>query len=60
MARVFQEMGSTVAERNQGLKLQLNKLREDNDEAKKAAMSLSMGSNSLKSILSRARAARNK
>ncbi|MCA6611065.1 MAG: HAMP domain-containing protein [Pseudanabaena sp. M158S2SP1A06QC] len=60
MARVFQEMGSTVAERNQGLKLQLNKLREDNDEAKKAAMSLSTGSNSLKSILSRARAARSK
>ncbi|NMF59702.1 PDC sensor domain-containing protein [Pseudanabaena yagii] len=61
MARVFQEMGSTIAERNHGLKTQLNKLREDNDEAKKAAMNSSMGSqNSLKSILSRSRAARSK
>ncbi len=61
MARVFQEMGSTVAERNQGLKSQLDKLREDNDEAKKAVMNSSMGSsNSLKSILSRSRAARSK
>ncbi len=61
MARVFQEMGSTIAERNHGLKTQLNKLREDNDEAKKAAMNSSVGSqNSLKSILSRSRAARSK
>lgn len=61
MARVFQEMGSTITDRSQGMKRQLNKLREENDEAKKAAISSSAGqSNSLQSILSRSKAARSK
>ncbi|PZO37087.1 MAG: hypothetical protein DCF19_19885 [Pseudanabaena frigida] len=60
MARVFQEMGSTIAERQQGMKSQLRKLREEKDEAKKAAIASQMGqTNSLQSILSRSRAARN-
>jgi nitrate/nitrite-specific signal transduction histidine kinase len=61
MARVFQEMGSTIVERQQGMKSQLRQLREEKDEAKKAAIASQMGqTNSLQSILSRSRAARNK
>ncbi|BBC26980.1 cache domain-containing protein [Pseudanabaena sp. ABRG5-3] len=61
MARVFQEMGSTIYERQQGMKSQLRKLRAEKDEAKKAAIASQMGqSNSLQLILSRARAVRNK
>ncbi len=61
MARVFQEMGSTIAERQNGMKNQLSKLREEKDEAKKIAIASQMGqTNSLQSILSRSRAARNK
>ncbi len=60
MARVFQEMGSTIAERQNGMKSQLRKLREEKDEAKKMAIASQMGQgNSLQSILSRSRAARN-
>jgi HAMP domain-containing protein len=61
MARVFQEMGSTIAERQNGMKSQLSKLRAEKDEAKKMAIASQMGQgNSLQSILSRSRAARNK
>lgn len=60
MARVFQEMGSTIAERQNGMKSQLRMLREEKDEAKKMAIASQMGQgNSLQSILSRSRAARN-
>ena len=60
MARVFQEMGSTIVERQNGMKSQLRKLREEKDEAKKMAIASQMGQgNSLQSILSRSRAARN-
>jgi sensor histidine kinase YesM len=59
MARVFQEMGSTIAERQNGMKNQLSKLRAEKDEAKKAAIASQMGqSNSVESLLSRARALR--
>jgi hypothetical protein len=61
MARVFQEMGSTIAERQNGMKSQLSKLRAEKDEAKKMAIASQMGQgNSLQSILSRSRAARKK
>ncbi len=61
MARVFQEMGSTIAERQQGMKSQLSQLRQEKDEASKAAFSLQTGqTNSLPSLLSRSRAARSK
>ena len=61
MARVIQVMGSTISDRNQGMKSQLKKLREENDNAKKIAMSASSGqNNSLQSILSRSRSARSK
>ena len=61
MARVIQVMGSTISDRNQGMKSQLKKLREENDKAKKIAMSASSGqNNSLQSILSRSRSARSK
>ena len=60
MARVFQEMGSTIVERQNGMKSQLRKLREEKDEAKKMAIASQMGQgNSLQSILNRSRAARN-
>jgi HAMP domain-containing protein len=60
MARVFQEMGSTVAERQNGMKSQLRKLREEKDEAKKMAIASQIGQgDSLQSILNRSRAARN-
>jgi HAMP domain-containing protein len=60
MARVFQEMGSTIAERQNGMKSQLRQLREEKDEAKKMAIASQMGQgNSLQSILNRSRAARN-
>ena len=59
MARVFQEMGSTVAERQQGMLSQLHKLRAEKDEAKKAAIASQMGqTNSLQLILQRSRAVR--
>jgi len=59
MARVFQEMGSTIAERQNGMKSQLSKLRAEKDEAKKAAIASQMGQvNSVESLLSRARALR--
>ncbi|WP_434686389.1 cache domain-containing protein [Pseudanabaena minima] len=59
MARVFQEMGSTIAERQNGMKSQLSKLRAEKDEAKKAAIASQMGqTNSVESLLSRARALR--
>jgi hypothetical protein len=59
MARVFQEMGSTIAERQNGMKNQLSKLRAEKDEAKKAAIASQMGqSNSVESLLSRARSLR--
>ena len=61
MARVFQEMGSTVAERQQGMLSQLHKLRAEKDEAKKAAIASQMGkNNSLQLILQRSRAVREK
>ena len=61
MARVFQEMGSTIADRQNGMKSQLSKLREEKDEAKKIAIASQMGqSNSLQQILSRARSLRSK
>jgi nitrate/nitrite-specific signal transduction histidine kinase len=61
MARVFQDMGSTIAERQNGMKSQLSKLRKEKDEAKKMAIASQMGQgDSLQSILSRARAARHK
>ena len=61
MARVFQEMGSTIAERQQGMKSQLRQLRQEKDEASKAAFNLQMGQTySLPSLLSRSRAARSK
>ena len=61
MARVFQEMGSTIADRQKGMKSQLSKLREEKDEAKKIAIASQMGqSNSLQQILSRARSLRSK
>ncbi|PZV13995.1 MAG: hypothetical protein DCF20_13845 [Pseudanabaena sp.] len=61
MARVFQEMGSTILERQNGMKRQLSKLRAEKDEAKKMAIASQMGlGNSLQSILNRSRAARNK
>lgn len=61
MARVFQEMGSTIAERQNGMKSQLIKLREEKDEAKKIAIASQLGqTNSLQTILDRARAARSK
>ncbi|WP_055076605.1 cache and HAMP domain-containing protein [Pseudanabaena sp. 'Roaring Creek'] len=61
MARVFQEMGSTIVERQNGMKTQLKQLREEKDEAKKAAIASQMGqNNSIQSILSRSRAARGK
>jgi HAMP domain-containing protein len=61
MARIFQEMGSTITERQQGMKSQLRKLREEKDEAKKAAIASQIGqSNSLQLILNRARSIRNK
>lgn len=60
MARVFQEMGSTIAERQNGMKSQLRQLREEKDEAKKMAIASQMGQgNSLQSILNRSRATRN-
>ncbi|MEA5476407.1 cache domain-containing protein [Pseudanabaena galeata UHCC 0370] len=59
MARVFQEMGSTIAERQNGMKSQLSKLRAEKDEAKKAAIASQMGqTNSVESLLSRSRALR--
>jgi sensor histidine kinase YesM len=59
MARVFQEMGSTIAERQNGMKNQLSKLRAEKDEAKKAAIASQMGqSNSVESLLRRARSLR--
>ena len=61
MARVFQEMGSTIAERQQGMKSQLRQLRQEKDEASKAAFNLQTGQTySLPSLLSRSRAARSK
>jgi HAMP domain-containing protein len=61
MARVFQEMGSTVVARQNGMKSQLIKLREEKDEAKKVAIASQLGqTNSLQTILNRARAARSK
>jgi len=61
MARVFQEMGSTIAERQQGMKSQLSQLRQEKDEASKAALSLQTEQTySLPSLLSRSRAARSK
>ena len=61
MARVFQEMGSTISERQNGMKSQLTKLRAEKDEAKKAVIASQMGqTNSLQSILNRSRDARNK
>jgi len=61
MARVFQEMGSTIAERQQGMKSQLRQLRQEKDEASKAALNLQTGQTySLPSLLSRSRAARSK
>ena len=61
MARVFQEMGSTIVERQNGMKSQLIKLREEKDEAKKMAIASQLGqTNSLQTILDRARAARHK
>ena len=61
MARVFQEMGNTIIERQNGMKSQLSKMREEKDEAKKAALSLQTGQTySLPSLLSRSRAARSK
>ena len=59
MARVFQGMGSAVADRQEGLKGQLEKLRKEKEEASKLASDPRFGkNNSLQSILSRARAAR--
>ncbi len=59
MARVFQEMVSTIAERQNGMKSQLSKLRAEKDEAKKAAIASQMGqTNSVESLLSRSRALR--
>ncbi|MFM7600753.1 MAG: cache domain-containing protein [Pseudanabaena sp.] len=59
MARVFQDMGSTIAERQSGLKSQLSKLRAEKDEATKAAIASQMGqTNSVESLLRRARAVR--
>lgn len=61
MARVFQEMGSTIVERQNGMKSQLIKLREEKDEAKKMAIASQLGqTNSLQTILDRARSARHK
>ncbi len=61
MARVFQEMGNTIAERQQGMLSQLHKLRLEKDEAKKAAIASQMGqTNSLQLILQRSRAVREK
>ncbi|MFM7887780.1 MAG: HAMP domain-containing protein [Pseudanabaena sp.] len=61
MARVFQEMGNTIYVRQQGMKSQLHKLRQEKDEAKKAAIASQKGqSNSLQLILNRARSVRNK
>ena len=61
MARVFQDMGSTIAERQNGMKSQLSKLRKEKDEAKKMAIASQLGQgDSLQSILSRSRAARHK
>ncbi len=61
MARVFQQMGSTIVERQNGMKSQLIKLREEKDEAKKVAIASQLGqTNALQTILNRARAARSK
>lgn len=59
MARVFQEMGSTIAERQNGMKGQLFKLRQEKDEAKKEVIrSRIEQSQSLQALLTRARASR--
>lgn len=60
MARVFQGMGNAVVDRQEGMKSQLEKLRKEKEEASKLASDPRSGkTNSLQSILSRARAARN-
>jgi HAMP domain-containing protein len=59
MSRVFQRMGNVVFAREKGMIDQLSQLRQESDQAKKAAMAAKIGqSNDLQNLLTKARSVR--